>query len=270
MTDNPAVFLAELIAGFSANSIEALCRQIYEPAITADLEALRPAREKRAEDARQARDEAWAAYTEVAPRMSALEGRLAEAERYDPAAGLDVEESSITDWRAASAQAVSNERLKDELRQRIALIRPIFDERVKANGQAKAGAESADAALAELDAAVADPFGTPLGKATPGFEMYCLYTGKWRSHLAPDQRGTPSGRAARKIVRDALSASGYLAELEREAVDRHHRQAELSDRVRKVNAGPGDPHWQGSLEREGDRTPLGPVVPGVPGHGGNG
>jgi hypothetical protein len=247
-TPEPAAFLAQLIAGFSENSLESLARKIYEPAIIADVESLRPGRESRAEIARKAKDDCWREYKEVAPRLAALEGRLSEAEQFDCSANLDVEDSSLSEWREASARQLANEKATAELRQRIALIKPMIDEKIAANGKASAESDAAEHELDELSAAVADPFASPLGKSTPGYRQYLVHSGKWRLHLQAAERDSPTGKAARRVVLDVLKASGLLDELEAEAISRHDRRTELRDRVNALNASPGNPHWQGSLK----------------------
>ena len=133
--------------------------------------------------------------------------------------------------------------------------------------QASRNPRKALAGLAQIDAAIEAPFNQPLGQSTTAYELYLVYTGGWRFHLGPDERNTPTGKACRRIAFDAIALSGYLAELEQAARERHGQAAELAARADAVNAGPGNPFAGGSLERPGDRTGDFQVAPGIPGMG---
>lgn len=269
-SEDPAVFLQQLVAGFVSNSFEDLARKIYEQAITSDLKAIRPAAAERAASAQAAADDGWEKYQTCAARLAKVEGDLAAAEQAADDDRDSDEDCDLGALRERHLRRLANAKAIEELEQRCNIIRPILQTLIQGNGKLRTAADSATDALAMIDAAIQDPFGHHLAKSTTGYRMYLLFSGRWQYHLSLAEKETPTGLAARRIVMDALRASGgFLEEIQQEAVNRSKQVQELHERVRKVNQAPGDPNWQGSVEREGDRTPLGPVSPGIPGMGGS-
>jgi hypothetical protein len=149
---------------------------------------------------------------------------------------------------------------------------------------ARRAAEATSREISELDSAIADPFGSALGRATSAWVQWYGDSGEWLNHLGREKLGSREAAISRRWLDGLLRASGRGAEIERRMdagvrselgsgapaevlpngviVSRHDRQVRTEDEARDALL----PIPDGGVPPESLRLPSGwHQAPGLPG-----
>lgn len=265
-----AGLLISAVVGMAAAKAAETLRPVFEQLARIDLEAARAKAAECVSAAQCDRDEAYTRYEPLRAALDRLEAAQADAGTLPPEP--DVTDPAWLDWdmrrAAGERRAVKLAELHSQWRANAAPL-------IVANGAARDRLLAAGAELARYDSALAadDCLTTPEGKRTAAYREFLVRSGGWIDHLGADEKNTPTGQLARRIVRDACRAAGIDDEIRRDALAAAQARGELAERVAKVNSAPGDPFLRTPDpladpfgERYGLATGLDAGIPGTGRH----
>lgn len=190
---------------------EQLVRTACEAAAGRRLRARLPAAQRRLGSAEDACEAAKRDAKAPEAAVKKLEAELAEAERRLAECELAGDDADLT--VRIESRLVRNA-LEEEcaaLTARLARVRELSAPHLEARARAESARDAARRDLAELSAAVFDPFSTAPGRGTPEFERFLRYSGAWEDFPRTD--------AARRVLVSGLKFCGYYDVIVRETVE---------------------------------------------------